>query len=40
LPGELADSKDKHDAEGIFRATKEAAGKNPTVLITDKLLAY
>lgn len=41
LAGELADSKDKHDADNIFRMTKEAAGgKNPTVLITDKLPAY
>ncbi len=41
LAGELADSKDKHDADNIFRMTKKAAGgKNPTVLITDKLPAY
>ena len=40
LAGELADSKDKHDADNIFRMTKDAAGKNPTVLITDGLPAY
>ena len=41
LAGELADSKDKHDAYDIFKATKDhAGGKNPTVLITDKLPAY
>ena len=40
LAGELADSKDKHDAYGIFKATKDAAGKNSTALITDKLPAY
>lgn len=41
LAGELADSKDKHDADNIFRMTKNAAsGKNPTVLITDGLPAY
>ena len=41
LAGELADSKDRHDADNIFRMTKAAAGgKNPTVLITDKLPAY
>ena len=41
LAGELADSKDKHDADNIFRLTKKAGGgKNPTVLITDKLPAY
>ena len=41
LAGELADSKDKHDADNIFRMTKAAAGgKNPSVLITDKLPAY
>ena len=41
LAGELADSKDKHDADNIFRMTKAAAGgRNPSVLITDKLPAY
>ena len=41
LAGELADSKDKHDADNIFRMTKAAAGgKSPSVLITDKLPAY
>lgn len=41
LAGELADSKDKHDADNIFRLTKAVAGgKNPTALITDKLPAY
>ena len=41
LAGELADSKDKHDADNIFRMTKaHAGGKNPSVLITDKLPAY
>ena len=40
LAGELADSKDKHDADNIFRMTRDAAGKNPSVLITDGLHAY
>ena len=41
LAGELADSKDRHDADNIFRMTKRnAGGKNPSVLITDKLPAY
>ncbi len=41
LAGELADSKDRHDADNIFRMTKDAAGgNNPTVLITDGLPAY
>ena len=40
LASELADSKEKHNAENIFRMTKQMAGKNPTVLITDKLPAY
>ena len=41
LAGELADSKDKHDAYDIFAMTKKhAGGKNPTVLISDKLPAY
>ena len=40
LAGELADSKDKHAAYDIFRMTKDAAGKNPTVLVTDGLPAY
>ena len=41
LAGELADSKDKHDADNIFRMTKaHAGGKNPSVLISDKLPAY
>ena len=41
LAGELADSKDRHDADNIFRMTKKAAGgRNPSVLITDKLPAY
>ncbi len=40
LAGELADSKDKHDADNIFRMTKEAtSGKNSSVLITNKLPA-
>lgn len=40
LAGELADSKDRHDAYNIFSMTKKHAGKNPSVLITDKLPAY
>ena len=40
IAGELADSKDKHDADNIFRMTKVHTGKAPTVLITDKLPAY
>ena len=40
IAGELADSKDKHDADNIFRMTKQHTGKAPTVLITDKLPAY
>ncbi|MDE0525756.1 MAG: DDE-type integrase/transposase/recombinase [Thaumarchaeota archaeon] len=41
LAGELADSNDKHDAYDIFKTTKDhAGGKNPTVLISDKLPAY
>lgn len=40
LPEELADSKDRHDAYGIFRATSDAAGKDPSVLIIDSLPAY
>ena len=40
LAGELADSKGKHDADNIFRMTKDHAGKNPTVPISDKLPAY
>ena len=38
--GELADSKDKNDADEMFCMTKDHAGKNPTVLISDKLPAY
>ncbi len=38
LAGELADSKDGHDAGGIFYTAKEAAGgKNLSVPTTDKL---
>ncbi|MDE0090097.1 MAG: DDE-type integrase/transposase/recombinase [Thaumarchaeota archaeon] len=40
LASELADSKDKHNAEDIFRMTKQMAGKGPRVLITDGLPAY
>ena len=40
LAGELADSKDRHDAYDIFKTTKDHAGKTPTVLISDKLPAY
>ena len=40
IAGELADSKDRHDAYGIFKTTKDHTGKNPTVLISDKLPAY
>ncbi len=40
LTGERADLKDKHDAYNIFKMTKDAAGKNPIVMITDGLPAY
>ena len=40
IAGELADSKDKHDADNIFRMTRQHTGKNPSVLISDKLPAY
>ncbi len=40
IAGELADSKDKHDADNIFRMTKQHTGKAPTVFISDKLPAY
>lgn len=41
LAGELADSKVRHNAEDIFRMTRQmAGGRQPSVMITDKLPAY
>lgn len=37
---EVADTKFKHDAQGIFHEGKEITGKRPNVLITDGLPAY
>ncbi len=37
---EVADTKFKHDAQGLFHEGKEIAGKRPNVLITDGLRAY
>jgi transposase-like protein len=37
---EVADSKHKHDAQGIFHEGKQLMGKVPNVLITDGLPAY
>ena len=37
---EVADTKDTHDARGLFRAGIEVTGKKPTTLITDGLHSY
>lgn len=37
---EVAHSKDKHDARGLFHEAKERAGKRPNTLISDGLPAY
>ena len=37
---EVANSKDKHDARGLFHEAKERAGKRPNTLISDGLPAY
>ncbi len=37
---EVADSKDRHDARGLFHRSTEIAGKRPRVLITDGLRSY
>jgi transposase-like protein len=37
---EVADSKDRHDAAGLFHRSAEIAGKNPRLLFTDGLPAY
>jgi len=37
---EVADSKDKHDASGLFRKGKEVTGTKPKVIITDGLQSY
>jgi len=37
---EVADSKDKHDASGLFRKGKAVAQTKPKVLITDGLQSY
>lgn len=37
---EVANTKDKHDAKGLFQEAKEIAGKRPNTLITDGLPAY
>ena len=37
---EVADTKFKHDAQGLFHEGKELMGKRPNVLITDGLPAY
>jgi len=37
---EVADSKDKHDASGLFRKGKEVTGTKPRVLVTDGLKSY
>ncbi|MDE1819079.1 MAG: DDE-type integrase/transposase/recombinase [Thaumarchaeota archaeon] len=37
---EVADSKNNHDARGLFIKSNEVAGKKPTKLITDGLPAY
>ena len=37
---EVADSKDRHDARGLFHKSAEIAGKNPSLLITDGLRSY
>ena len=37
---EVADSKYKHDARNLFRASKELMGKKPKTIITDGLKSY
>lgn len=37
---EVADTKDRHDARGLFREAREIAGKRPETLITDGLNSY
>jgi transposase-like protein len=37
---EVANTKDRHDARGLFKDGKKIAGKRPNVLITDGLPAY
>ncbi len=37
---EVADTKDRHDARGLFHMSAEIAGKRPRVLITDGLHSY
>jgi len=37
---EVADSKDKHDASGLFRKGKEVTQTTPKVIITDGLQSY
>jgi transposase-like protein len=37
---EVADSKDRHDARGLFHRSAEIAGKSPNLLITDGLASY
>ncbi len=37
---EVADTKFKHDAQGLFHEGKEITGKRPNVLITDGLQSY
>ena len=40
LAKEVATSKEKHDASGLFRQAKEIAGTRPKVIITDGLPSY
>ena len=40
LAAEMAHSKFKHDTDNIFQSTKKQLGRNPEVLITDKLPGY
>jgi len=37
---EVADSKERHDARGLFAKGKEVTGRKPKVLITDGLQSY
>ncbi|PWB52548.1 MAG: hypothetical protein C3F06_08315 [Candidatus Methanoperedenaceae archaeon] len=37
---EVADTKDRHDARGLFHNAKVIAGKRPNTIITDGLPAY
>jgi putative transposase len=37
---EVADTKEKHDATGLFRQAKEVTGTKPKVIITDGLRSY